>query len=97
MKRTSQTRRTTTLSTIKSQRIVQKKFDAKMMETLLSTAYQMIQTTQLYSDDHTIMSDYQQIQYAIDMIHTYLYDRKNSHLKEKDAQIFAHYLVHKMK
>jgi hypothetical protein len=97
MKRKTQTRDATTLSTIKPQSVVHKKFDAKMMEMLLSTAYQMIQTTDLHPDDHNVMADYQQIQYAIDSIHTYLYDKKNSHIKDKDAQIFASYLVQKMK
>lgn len=97
MKHNTQKHYVTTLSTINPQRIVQKKFDAKMMDMLLSTAYQMIQTTKLYTDDHNVMDDYQQLQYAIDAIHTYLYDKKNSHLKEQDAQIFANYLVQKMK
>ena len=96
MKRTTHTH-PTTLSMIKPQQVAQKKFDAKMMEMLLSTAYQMIQTTNIYSDDHNVMDDYQQLQYAIDAIHTYLYERKKSHLNEKDAQIFANYLVQKMK
>ncbi len=97
MKRTTHARHATTLSMIKPQQVAHKKFDAKMMEILLSTAYQMIQTTNIYSDDHNVMDDYQQLQYAIDAIHTYLYERKNSHLNEKDAQIFADYLVQKMK
>lgn len=96
MKRNSQKQRTA-LSMITPQHISQQKFDAKMMQMLLSTAYQMIQTTDIYSDDHNVMDDYQQLQYAIDAIHTYLYDRKNSHLNEKDAQIFTNYLVQKMK
>lgn len=97
MKRTQKTRHATTLSTIKPHHVSQQKFDAKMLQMLLSTAYQMIQTTNIYPDDHNIMDDYQQIQYAIDAIHTYLYDRNNSHIKEQDAQIFANYLVQKMK
>ncbi len=96
MKRNSQKQRTA-LSMITPQHVSQQKFDAKMMQMLLSTAYQMIQTTDIYSDDHNVMDDYQQLQYAIDAIHTYLYDRKNSHLNEKDAQIFTNYLVQKMK
>ncbi|MCI0501954.1 MAG: hypothetical protein L0Y61_09480 [Epsilonproteobacteria bacterium] len=97
MKHTTQTHHATTLSMMKLQNISQQKFDAKTMELLLSTAYQMIQTTEIYPDDHNVMDDYQQTQYAIDAIHTYLYERKKSHLKEKDAQIFANYLVQKMK
>lgn len=97
MKRKTQTRHATTLSMIIPQQAAHQKFDAKMMEMLLSTAYKMIQTTDIYSDDHNVMDDYQQLQYAIDAIHTYLYDRKNSHLNEKDAQIFTNYLVQKMK
>ncbi len=87
----------TTLSTTLPQRITEKKFDANFIEMALSAAFQMLQSTKLSPDDHDVMSDYQQIQYAIDMIHTYLYDKKNSHLKEQDAQIFAQYLVQKMK
>lgn len=97
MKRKTQTRHANILSMIKPQQVTHQKFDAKMMQMLLSTAYQMIQTTDIYSDDHNVMDDYQQLQYAIDAIHTYLYDRKNSHLNEKDAQIFTNYLVQKMK
>lgn len=96
MKRNSQ-KQHTTLSMIIPQQAAHQKFDAKMMEMLLSTAYKMIQTTDIYSDDHNVMDDYQQLQYAIDAIHTYLYERKNSHLNEKDAQIFTNYLVQKMK
>ena len=97
MKRTSSKKTITTLSTTLPHSITDKKFDAKFIEMALSTAYQMIQTTKLYADDHSIMIDYQQLQYAIDAIHTYLYDKKNSHLQEKDAQIFANYLVQRMK
>ena len=97
MKRNSSKQQTTMLSMTSPQQFIHKKFDAKIMDMLLSTAYQMIQTTKLSPDDHNVMDDYQQIQYAIDTIHTYLYDKKNSHLKEQDAQIFAEYLVQKMK
>lgn len=97
MKRNHHHHPATALSTISPHHISQQKFDAKMMEILLSTAYKMIQTTNIYSDDHNVMDDYQQIQYAIDTIHTYLYERKKSHLNEKDAQIFANYLVQKIK
>ncbi len=97
MKRVTHTHPTTTLSMIKPHQVAQKKFDAKMMEMLLSTAYQMIQTTDFHPDGHNVMDDYQQLQYAIDAIHTYLYDKKNSHINEKDAQIFTEYLVQKMK
>lgn len=97
MKRKTYTQFPTTLSMISPKKVSQKKFDAKFMEMALTTAYQMLQTTQLHADDRDVMSDYQQIQYAIDMIHTHLYDKKNSHLTDQDAQIFASYLVQKMK
>ena len=82
---------------ITPQKVSEQKFDKKFMEMALSTAHQMIQNTELQTEDHNVMSDYQQIQYAIDTIHTYLYERKKSHLTEQDAQIFANYLVQKMK
>ena len=97
MQRRTKTQFSTTLSMISPKKVSQKKFDIKFMEMALSTAYQMLQTPQLHADDRDVMSDYQQIQYAIDMIHTYLYDKKNSHLTDQDAQIFASYLVQKMK
>jgi hypothetical protein len=87
----------TTLSTFNPQKITQENFDPKFIEMAISAAFHMIQSTKLAPDNHDVMSDYQHIQYAIDMIHTYLYDKKNSHLKEQDAQIFAQYLVQKMK
>lgn len=88
---------TTTLSIITPQKVSEKKFDGKFLEMALSTAYEMIQNTKLQTEDHNVMSDYQQIQYAIDSIHTYLYDKNNSHITAQDAQIFANYLVQKMK
>lgn len=97
MKHTSKKQPSTTLSSLIHPDITYKKFDAKFMEITLSAAYQMLQTTQLHADDRDVMSDYQQIQYAIDMIHTHLYDKKNSHINDQDAQIFATYLVQKMK
>lgn len=87
----------TTLSTHPHHPLTQQKFDAKFMQMMLTTAFKTLQTSQLYSEDHNVMAEYQKLQYAIDALHTYLYERKTSHLTDQDAQIFANYLVQKMK
>ncbi len=74
-----------------------KELDIKTMKFMLSTIINQVQSTNLYTEDQGILADYNQLQYAINTIHTYLYDKNNSNLTEKDAQIMAAYLVEKTK
>lgn len=90
-------KKTTTLSTSTHHPLTEQKFDAKFMQMMLTTAFNTLQNSKLYSDDHNVMAEYQKLQYAIDSLHTYLYERKKSHLTDQDVQIFANYLVQKMK
>ena len=73
------------------------KLDAKVMNMMVSAIMNQFQSPDLYQEGQGVLADYEQIQYAIDATHKYLYDQKNSNLTKEDAQIFAAYLVDKMK
>lgn len=96
MKRLS-SKKTTTLASRTPRPLTEQKFDAKFMQMMLTTAFKTLQNSELYTDNHNVMAEYQKLQYAIDTLHTYLYDKQHSHLTEQDAQIFSTYLVQQMK
>lgn len=73
------------------------KLDAKVMDMMLTTIIHQIEETHLYKEDQGVIDDYEQIQHALDTIYKYLYDQQNSHVSAQDAQVFAAYLVEKMK
>jgi len=73
------------------------KLDAGVMNIMLSWIISQIQSTGLYSEDQWVLEDYDQMQYAITAIHSYLYDQKQSNLNNQDAKILAAYLVEKTK
>lgn len=73
------------------------KLDSKVMDMMLSTIINQIEETHLYKQDQWVIADYEQIQHALDMLYKYLYDQQNSHISSQDAQVFAAYLIEKMK
>lgn len=73
------------------------KLDTKVMEMMLGTIINQIENTWLYKEEQWVISDYEQIQHALDTIYKFLYDQQNSHVSAQDARVFAAYLVEKMK
>ena len=73
------------------------KLDTKVMNMMLSSIISQVESTNLYKEEQWVIADYEQIQYALDAVYKYLYDQQNSHISAQDAQVFAAYLVEKMK
>lgn len=73
------------------------KLDAKVMDMMITTIIKQVEETNLYREEQWVIADYEQIQYALDSIYKYLYDQQNSHVSAQDAQVFAAYLIEKMK
>ena len=73
------------------------KLDTKVMNMMLSSIISQVESTNLYREEQWVIADYEQIQYALDAVYKYLYDQQNSHISAQDAQVFAAYLVEKMK
>ena len=73
------------------------KLDTKVMNMMLNSIISEVESTNLYKEEQWVIADYEQIQYALDGVYKYLYDQQNSHISAQDAQIFAAYLVEKMK
>lgn len=73
------------------------KLDAKVMDMMLNTIIKQVEDTKLYREEQGVIADYEQIHHALDSIYTYLYDQYNTHISAQDAQVFAAYLIEKMK
>jgi hypothetical protein len=73
------------------------KLDTKVMNMMLTTIIDQVQSANLYKEEQGVVADYEQIQYALDALYKYLYDQQNSNLSSQDATLFAAYLVEKMK
>lgn len=67
------------------------------MDMMLNTIIKQVEDTKLYREEQGVIADYEQIQHALGSIYKYLYDQQNSHVSAQDAQVFAAYLIEKMK
>lgn len=74
-----------------------KKIDAKVVDMMITTILQQVKDTDLYKEEQGVIADYEQILHALDSIYKYLYDQQNSHISAQDAQVFAGYVIEKMK
>lgn len=75
----------------------QKKLDKELIELMLKNIINRVQQKHLYSESSWVIEEYNQLQYSLDALYSFIYTPHQSHLSLKDAQVFASYAVQQSK
>jgi len=76
---------------------VQAKLDLKSLKNILWWIVKELKDKKLYDESWSVYWDYEQINFAMNKVYTYIYDSKNCNLWQEDIKIFISYLVWKIK
>jgi len=76
---------------------IQTKLDFKSLKVILGWLIKELESKKLYSEDLWVFGDYEQINFAMNKIYTYIYDNKNCNLSQEDIKVFISFVIWKLK